>query len=275
MSKETIMQVILQIFIFAVIFGSIFLLIFWIATDRPNKGIMFFACLIAVIISLAYSWRDSITELTIKNIGTIKRAAKQATDDANEISKIKNRMEEIQKQLTDKLDEVNVNLSKLELLTSYLSTINEAQSDSREAFDRLVSWSNDTTFAFATEAKQAYLSVLNQEDGKIFIKRSTLEWSDEIDPEKITIDQLIKEYWNMQNVFIKINILGYIWKRDNYSKRKKMEFLLQVMIKDRSIKCVLNASHYFNEDAKLNNFSPLINLVKYQEWYDKNINKYN
>jgi hypothetical protein len=269
------MQVLIQIFLFVVIFVSIFLPIFWIVTDRPNKWAMSLACAFAVIVSLAYSWRESITEITIPNVGTIKRAAKQATDDATEVSKIRKRMEEIQEQFTDKLDKTNDSLSRLEILSNLFSTIIEAQTDNREAFDRLVSLSNDATFPLTAIAKQAYLSVLMEEDGKLFIERSTPEWAQGVDPEKISIDQLITEYWKIENVFNKVNILGYIWKRDIYSKMKKMDFLMQVMCNDKSIKCVKNAAYYFNKEAKLTNLSPLIELIKYKEWWDTNKEKYN
>jgi hypothetical protein len=183
-------------------------------------------------------------------------------------------------QINDILAQAQNNVDEVKRISDFNLLVSRATNDDREAFDNLVVLSKDGTFTLADLAGKSYHSILMQEDGKLFIPRSDLHFKDGVDPENITIDELIHSYWNTDSKFFtnpvmtRVNLLGYIWKRDNYSKLKKMEFMLQVLSNDTSIRCVYYAEQYFNEEAHLN-FDALTDLDKYKEWWSANKNKYN
>jgi len=274
------MQNILQVFPIIGILGPFILFILWVATDRRNKGYMLTGCVLVALFVLAYLWRDSITELTVSHIGTIKRAATQATNDANAIAEVRKRVNEIYEELNDKVKNANKNVTNLEKLTHFVTTVVLSQVDDRDAFDNLVALSKDTSFELKELAKKTYESVLMQEDGKLFMPRSDPNFKAGVDPNKIPIDEVIQQYWKTDAthfaypIATRVNVLGYIWKRENISKAKKMDFMLQVLSNDKSIKCVYNAQYYFNEEAHLD-FNALIDLDKYKEWWSTNKDKYN
>jgi len=76
-----------------IILNSLALTGYWVTGDHPYKGWAFSICLVAVFAGAFFVLQERVTELTIKGVGKLKAAAKQASADANKISELKSRVE--------------------------------------------------------------------------------------------------------------------------------------------------------------------------------------
>jgi uncharacterized membrane protein YccF (DUF307 family) len=65
----------------------------WIYKDHHSKVSAISLCIVAVFIGVFFILKDRITEITIKDVGTIKSAVKQATIDAEVIAEIRKRIQ--------------------------------------------------------------------------------------------------------------------------------------------------------------------------------------
>src|SRR5437764_14441808 len=54
----------------------------WLFTGKPNAGYAIVLCLIIIFVGLVFVFNARLSEITIKNVGSMKTAARQATDDA-------------------------------------------------------------------------------------------------------------------------------------------------------------------------------------------------
>ena len=87
--KDTILQIIGLI----IIVTPISITIWCFIRLKPYAKSMLYVCLISVFIGLPLIIINRITEITVGHVGTIKTATKQVTLDAEEVSKLRKRVE--------------------------------------------------------------------------------------------------------------------------------------------------------------------------------------
>ncbi|MBU1194959.1 MAG: hypothetical protein KKE62_10170 [Proteobacteria bacterium] len=78
---------------FLIIANAIIIVSWWLMGEHPNKGWAFTICLAVIFFGAFIVLHERITEISVKNIGTIKAAVERATADANEIAEIRKRIE--------------------------------------------------------------------------------------------------------------------------------------------------------------------------------------
>ena len=291
-----------------IIFGSIGFTCWRIIKGRPYRSAMNFLCLIAVFSGLCLILQERIIEITVKGIGTIKAASKQAVLDAGAIRRIKERIEGqsatidlvakqaedakkmseeanlLSKELITKnelaeknlkninitLKDANKILSKLKTAAEFEAVVTEAQNDSRKAFEQLEVWANDKTNPFAKRALQAWKTILDQHAQPFYKSDFTIPWREGIDPSQFTLDDLKNKFKDFPQ-HLKPALLEYISKREDISKRMRIEFYINVIQNDQSLLVIEYAGRYFNKDTG-QKFKPLaINAIL--DWWNKNKDK--
>jgi hypothetical protein len=253
----------------------------WHVANATGSKWTISVCLIAVFAGLALTFQDRITELTIKGVGTLKAATKEAELKLGAIEAIKARVEaqsatidliakdakdarQLTEEIRAKSDEVekkvkevdgavsraNENTKELSSVLEFTNTIVAAQNDDRKAFDKLKVWADTASFRYAKEALQAYIKVMDDHSQGIFSAGFTVPWRDGFDPAKLDLPALTAEYAGAPSQ-LKPALLEYIWKRSDLKKASRMEFLIEVIRSDASMKAVEYAGRYFTEGAAL------------------------
>ncbi len=271
----------------------------WLNKTGPSYGIIAICC-IAVLAGFGFILQDRVTEFTINNVGTIKAATKQAVHDAEEIASIKERIEGqsatvdlVAKQASEakdlidnltakneiaedrlnkigeKLEEANSTVAELQLISEFISTVQAAQNDNRKAFDKLQNWGNDKNYPFSKNAERAHMAILESHSRLIAMAWPTLVWNENVDPSSLNYNVLINAYKeihiDMRQPFIK-----YLYDRKDISRKEKVEFLINVIKDDSSLKAVEYAGRVLLDMEKLR-FKAL-EIGKILKWWEENRN---
>ncbi len=270
---------------------------YWLIIKGHSKGIIVI-CALAVLAGFGLILKDEITEITINNVGTIKAATKQAVHDAEEIASIKERIEgqsatvdlvakqaSEAKELIDnlttqneiaedrlnkigkKLEEANSTVAELKLLLEFTATVQAAQSDDRRAFDKLWDWGNDKNYPFSKNAERAHMAILESHSRLIVMAWPTLVWNENVDPSTLNYNVLKNAYKeihiDMRQPFIK-----YLYDRKDISRIEKVEFLINVIKNDSSLKAVEYAGRVLLDLENLR-FKAL-EIGKFIKWWEEN-----
>lgn len=164
-------------------------------------------------------------------------------------------------------------LSQLTLLNDFTSTVVDAQNNSRKAFDKICAWCDDKSYPFVKQAVNVWHKIKNDYGESIFIPLFQFPWKDGIDPSKLSLSDLINLYSNKKfNPINKPALIEYIWNRNDFTKRSKMEFLLLVLKEDDSLLVLQYAGSYFKREAKLH-ISPIL-WKRQVKWWSENEHKF-
>jgi hypothetical protein len=242
---------------------------------------------------------DRVTELSIKNVGTIKAAAEQAVLDAKQIAEIRKRIEAqsaavelvakeateakrlsedlsqksqlAEKKLTEldqALNKASGTLSEIQQTMEFITTVSLAQSDDK-SFDKLKSLADDKSNQFYLRAGQAWVTILDQHSAPFFTAGFTFPWVEGVDPSKLTLQDLREGYDSLLPQ-LKPALLEYIWNRQDFPKKDKIGFLADVLKSEQSLKALEYAGRYFTQGAGLQ-LKPLAVEVML-DWWAKNQN---
>ena len=289
----------LEYFGVLLILVSLSITAWWVIGENPHKKWAFAICLAAIFSGAFLILQERVTELTVENIGTIKSAAKQASADAKAITDLKKRVEaqsatidliareaangkqlisdlsEKNSMAEKKLSELDVSISKgniavqeLQLYTHFNSTVLAAQNDDRRAYDQLLAWSSDNAFSLKKFASQAAQTLIDQHNPAMVRGGFKVPWQQGVDPNKLTIIELWKAYKSAPT-HIRIGILEFVWeKRNDLSKRERLQFLVDVLRTDESLRVVEYAGRYFAQGTG-DRFKPIA-IKQHLEWWSEN-----
>ena len=264
------------------ILNSIALTASWITTQESHKAAVITLCLIGVFAGLVMVLQDRVTELTIKGVGTLKAATEQAQVDARSVADLKERVEnqsatvdmvaqeasrakaiseevsrknQLAEEKLDTLDkainEASAALAGLDAAREFTMTVLAAQTDDRKAFDMLKKWSQDNSNPFSTGATQAWATIFESHNQPMYLSNLTVPWKDGYDPSKLSLAELIQQY-RATPAQIKPAMLEYIWKRNDLRKAERLDFLVDVMRHDSSLRAVEYAGRYFTAGTEQN-----------------------
>jgi len=278
--------------------NSIIVAGWWVTRDYPNKGWVFTVSLLAVFAGMFLFLQDRATEVTIEGVGTIKAAVEKASEDAQAISALRQRIEAqsatvdlVAQQATTakgmaeqlaqkseaaekKLVEVDSALTtarskvdELQQVTEFTRTVLAAQNDDRKAFDLLEKWANDPAFRFRSEAGAAWTAVLDEHAKSFYMSGFTVPWKQGIDPAKLTLADLRSQF-SEAPTYLKPALIEYVWERKDIAQGQRMAFLADVVAKDGSLNAVEYAGRFLSDalDAKL---KPLAVRALLQAWDQK------
>lgn len=269
-------------------FGSFLIVIsigiaFWrVMTQEKGRTAVISICSLAVFAGVVLIIKDRITELTVPGIGTIRAATAQVITDAKTIADLRDRVENqsatvdlVAKQassakaLSEAVEEQNsrarqkldtldkaiedaaATLAHVKSEADFIQTVEAAQNDDRNAFDKLEKLAEDKNNQYSSSAVRALYIILKSHSGNIYDSGFTIPWKDGLDPSRLSLLDLTKVYKSAP-IFIKPGLLEYIWKRTDTPKMSRLDFMVDVLKNDGSLTAVEYAGIYFKQGTGLN-----------------------
>jgi hypothetical protein len=162
-------------------------------------------------------------------------------------------------------------LAELRQTSEYIMTVVAAQNDDRKAYDQLIKWQNDKGSPFHERAAQARAAILD-EHAAPWSANYTVPWRPEVDPSKLSFDQLKSELLRTPSKQNRIALIEFIWGRGDIPKKDKMGFLVEVMKSDPSLGVVEQAGRSFLLESK-QRIKPLV-TDQMIDWWEKHKNEY-
>jgi hypothetical protein len=249
-----------------IIISAVLLTSWWVCSDHKHKRWAVTACILALFAGTFIMLQDRAIEITIKYVGTIKAAAKQATTDAAAIADVKKRVKaqgatvdlvaksaqeakalvaELEKKnkstgekllrLDNTMNEAAEALQSIEQTTEFTTTLLAAQNDNWEAFSQLLAWSKDKSYPLRQTAGSAYVKVRISYAGRITEPGYlNINWADGVDPATLPLAGLEKAYTTL-NPRYHPHLVNVVWKRADLPKKRRMEFLVRVLQSSKSV----------------------------------------
>jgi hypothetical protein len=174
------------------------------------------------------------------------------------------------KAVGSELNEAKKMIADLKAISEFTTTVIAAQNDDRRAFDKLKTWANDPSFPRRSEAGQAWVKIMDDHASPFVMGGYSIPWKEGVDPSRLSLSELKTEFLSAP-LFIKFGLLEYIWNRKDFPKRERMQFLIDVIKTDQSLKVIENAARFFLSESK-QKLKPLA-VDQLIEWWDNNKNK--
>lgn len=199
------------------------------------------------------------------------QAEQTATSVAKDMNNMKSEADKKLKGIDDTLQKASRTVSELKLISEFATTVLDAQNDNRKAFDRLSKWSGDSSNPFSSRARDAWMTIYRSHSLPYYVSSKIGLWKAEFDQSKLTINDFRKIYHeSIKTADLKPSFIEYIWNRNDISKRDKMQFLIEIIESDESLRAVEYAGRIFTQGAGLN-ASPLqVDLML--KWWQENKN---
>lgn len=156
--------------------------------------------------------------------------------------------------------------------SEFTMTVIFAQNDDRKAFDQLKAWSEAPNFPFKNEAQQAWLKILDEHATLFTVSGFTVPWAEGVDPAELSFAELKRDFPSAP-VYVRVALVEYIWKkREDVPKKDRMQFLVDTMQSDNSLRVVEYAGRFFTQESK-QKIKPLAVDVLV-DWWKKNKSDY-
>lgn len=196
------------------IVNSLALASYWITSKGSNIAGVTILCLISVFVGIYLLMQERVTELTVKGVGTIKMAAKQAKTDAKIIASLKDRVEN----QSATIDLVANEASKAKEISEDVAEKNRIAEEKLFKLDKAIdqvkklaiSLSDSTAISLATADNPFQYVHLKYKIKQIENIRGILQ---ELDVSENEIDQAL-------NVFTSRVITGHMRRILNYLNKK-------------------------------------------------------
>ena len=273
----------------------------WVSHKKGANIPVISVCCLAIFAGFFLVINERAVEITIKNVGTIKTAAQKALVDAQQIAEIRKRIEAqgatvdlVAKEAADaknlieelsrknglaekKLQEIDsavksgsLAVDELQAYTKFNNAVLAAQSDNRPAFDQLAKWAKDKSSPFSSAAEQAWIAVMNTHESPFMSSGFKAPWKEGVDPNKFSLSELKVNFFAAPQQ-VRLAILEYIWRRQDFPKKERMVFLVEVLRNDTSLQIVEYAARYFKEESQ-DNFKNLY-VDGHLKWWEENKKK--
>lgn len=194
---------------------------------------------------------------------------------------VKHNLVNTKKELETILSNTKKQLDSLQTISDFVLTVSSAQSGNRKDWDKLKLLGAKKDFIFTRMANDAHQRILDEYSNPLaanpFI--DTLSINKNIDPTKITLDQSVEEYRQLnnhpigvENYYLRLQFVKYIWERKDYKIKDRLEFLITVLKEDNHLYVVQYAGKLFSKHTELK--------IKYMavdyfvDWWKKNKSKY-
>lgn len=201
---------------------------YWITTDGRNLGYVVAFSAVVVLVGIAFTLHERITELTVKGVGTIKAAVNEAQTDAKAIKDLKTEIEQLKTDL------------------EFTATFTAAQSDNRKAFDQLTQWAKEPNHPLCSQAKQALLGLDIEVPKPHFNPYQTVA---ELFAEVTSVSQLAKRF-KILPFSLKILALQHISLNLNSPLVDRVDFLVHTIEHEDSINIAICAAENLSRLTK-------------------------
>jgi hypothetical protein len=201
---------------------------------------------------------------------TASTAQRKTETSASQMQKIELQMQSAEERLRkvqEGLKASEENITHVNEIAEFTITVTAAQNDDRKAFDKLKAWMQDSDFPRASEARQAVEKII---DGyrELDTARIQLWIRDMLEKRKVTlqdIEALLKQSFPVMD---RRSFVSYAWFRDDFPKKKKAEFLINIIRNDNHLAVVAEAGRFFNSVSR-QGVSPLA-IEAHLRWWEKN-----
>jgi hypothetical protein len=259
------------------IFNALLLATWWVCTEHPHKAWAVLVGLVAIFVGVYFTVQDRATEITIKNVGTIKAAARQATNDAQAVADLRKRIEaqsatvdlvaesatkahDLIEELSRKNQtaegkiheletagsEVQKTVAELKETADFMSLVAAAQNDDRTAFNDLTAWVDNRASPYWQHAADAVVRIRTEFGGPIQRGHMKVPWPKDTDPKKLPLTRLRQEYRNAMRIY-KADLVETVWKSEVIDTKDKAGFFVEILKDDASLGATFLAGKYFVE----------------------------
>lgn len=271
----------LQAFGILLILNAFVIVTIYHTTQKPEGYHHVWLCGLAVMAGFVLLLLDRITEISNPILGSLKAAKEQAIADVKEISEIKTKVEgfgavvdeyrEKLKSLEKSQKDAESSIANIQVILDMTSVYSRVQNDDRQAFDQIEKWVEDKSFRYRAEVEKTYWSIINAHNPPAqFRAIAGIPWAKGIDPNKVSIENISKEY-KAANTNVRLALQEHVSTRADFPKKAKLEFFMSAIESEMSLEGLEWASRHFNQIAGLNTKALIIKPLK--EWWSQNKDK--
>lgn len=172
------------------------------------------------------------------------------------------------------LSETEDRLKQVESLSEFQVTLLKSQNGDRKAYNRLGSLLKDENFPYQELAYSAFISIREEYVWKNKMPYVTPRalFKDNIDPNTLSIDAFVREYFDFIGTEQRPGWVKYIWKREDFQKSDRIDFLISVLQDDNNLDAVNLAGRFLSEETKIK-WNPF-QIEPFVEWWGKNKENY-
>jgi len=246
------------------IFGNLGIMLYWFKMEWPNPRYVFATGICFAVLGVFLLWPEIIGRISIlKGLVDIESIRRKAKAGGEEIDRLR---EEAEK----RLGEIDERLSELDLLTRFQDVVSQAQNDERQAFDQLKKWADDPSFPMSSRAAQAWYSVRDTVLRTLVYTVSPFRWPNGVDPEILTMEKCGKVYKSQscRPAWFKKGFLCYVWRRETFPKKERMQFLVDVMKDEQSLEATATAGDMLRDEGKFEFHQLAVEAI--MKWWEEN-----
>ena len=209
---------------------------------------------------------ERITPLKADLTSLISKSSAEVNAKLHELDQNLKQSREKEEDLRTLLAEARTALNTVKEQSDFVLTVLAAQSDDRNAFDRLRQWAADKSFDLHKQAKAAELDILKSHSGFLNDAHMTLSWVDGFDPKEMSFDQ-IRGNWNVIPPMYARAYVEFVWKHEKISKEDKLTFLHDALKDSRgSMQAADWAAKTLAKEANVK-YNPPFNFSAIEEWW--------
>jgi hypothetical protein len=146
-----------------------------------------------------------------------------------------------------------------------------AKNGDRNAYDKLIKLSKDPNYKFKKNAAKAWKTIFESRSKSFYSSGFTVPWKEGVDPLQFDIDKLKNEYYNAP-VNLRVALIEYIYKREDISQIRRLDFLIEVIKSDSNLDAVEYAGRFFSNKTNLKIKAMAIDY--FIDWWEENREKY-
>lgn len=178
-------------------------------------------------------------------------------------------MNKNQEATTEILGEVSNLSSELQLLAKFTMTVDAAQNDDRHAFDELKSWAFDASHPFSARSIDVVNAILRKHDSAM-LSIPLLRNTPSVNYSTMSMEELIRRFHNVRSsdVESKVAHIRVIGNRKDFSRKDRMQFLIDIIKTNLSLYVVEHAGRLFAEESQLE-VKPLA-VEEMLDWWESN-----
>jgi len=172
--------------------------------------------------------------------------------------------------IDEKLKEAEKIRKNLEEKSKFLISVIGAQNDNREEFEKLSDLANDKSFPFSEFATNAIIKIRTSYGGIVSPGFLNISWKEGIEPNNLSFDVLCEQYAFIPPQY-HTSLLKFIWERKDIPRKDRMQFLADVLNKDKSLTATYYAGKFLSKEASIE-WSPFA-VTPLLDWWKQNKDK--
>ncbi len=170
-------------------------------------------------------------------------------------------------ELNDATSDATLASKTVQQTAEFLTRMTAALSGDLPAYRVLLAVSRDSSSPFQDQARRittaaAYINMYTPLGGRFLI-----EWKEGVDPQKLTMLELSDTYHQVL-AQQRPTLVEMIGKRNDFSKKEKLQFFISVIESDNDLRTVSTAVHFFAQTTGLK--SSATDFEQYSRWWQAN-----